>query len=279
MDSKTLTNNNMLDYLIKLAPAIQEAIPFEAMIGVTDTKNFLLYLPTKDLNLGGITGMTIPEGDAIYEAIKKKSTQMISVPREAFGIPFKAKGVPIKDGNGNVIGGLGIGISLDNQEKLSDVAQQFASASEEISASTEELSSTAQKLANFMKDLKISQHEMIEQVGKTEKMLESISTIGRNSRILGLNAGIEAARSGEHGRGFSVVAQEITKLADISATSVDEIRSLLRSLKEKVEYITETVNKTTKISNEQFASSDNISTAINHLIVSVEEIDKLSKII
>ncbi|CAM5223652.1 Methyl-accepting chemotaxis protein McpU [Ureibacillus acetophenoni] len=45
---------------------------------------------------------------------------------------------------------------------------------------------------------------------------------------------LKAARSGEYGRGFSVVAKEITKLADQSAESVKEIRQLLDGLKDKV---------------------------------------------
>jgi len=279
LNSQTLIQNEALDSLIKLAPILQEALPFDAMIGVTDKEKFLLYLPAKHLNLGAIPGMTIPEGDAIYAAINTDKIQMMLVPREAFGIPFKAKGVPIKDPEGNVIGGLGIGISLDNQGKLNDMAQQFSATSEEISASTEELSSSAHELSGFMGILSASQSEMIDQVNKTEGVLELIKAIGRNSRILGLNAGIEAARSGEHGLGFGVVAKEITKLADNTAKSVEDIHKLLEKLKEKVEYIAETVHRTSEISHQQSASTEEISSAINQLSIAAENLDKLSEII
>lgn len=277
MTTQSLVKHEILDHLIALAPTIQEAIPFGAMIGVTDTEKFLSYLPAQDLNLGDIVGMTVPKGDAIYEAIKTKNTQLVTVPRAAFGIPFIAKGVPIRDEKGNVIGGLGIGISLERQEKLSEMAQQFTTTTDEIAASTEELSSSAQELSKFMESLNASQQEMIEQVSKTEKMLTLISSIGRNSRILGLNAGIEAARSGEHGLGFGVVAKEITKLADISATSVDEIQNLLELLRGKVEDVAEAVYQTTEITHEQFAATQKISSALNHLTAAAEDINKLAK--
>lgn len=273
---KSETIHMKLDYLMKLAPDIQAAIPVDAMIGVTDTEKFLLYLPGKELNLGDITGMPIPEGDSLYLALQTKKPEMVNVPRGVYGIPFRAKGTPIKDDTGKIIGAFGIGISLDSQEKLSTMAHQFASTSEEISASTEQLSSSAQDLANFMESINSSQQEMNEQVKRTEQILGIINSIASSSRILGLNAGIEAARSGEHGRGFSVVAQEITKLADSSANSVEEIRDLLVSLKEKVEYIAETVKKTTEVSQQQSEATEEISTAINHLANVAEDIENLA---
>lgn len=279
MNNLTTTEHSNLDYLVKLAPFIQEALPLGAMIGVTDTKKFLLYLPTENLNLGDITGMTVPEGDAIYEAMRTKKSQRITVPKKAFGIPFIAQGVPIRDDNGKIIGGLGIGVSLESQERLTAMAKQFTLTSEDLSATTKELSTSSQELTHFMTKLNKSQQEMIEQVNKTEEMLGLIGSIGRNSRILGLNAGIEAARSGEHGRGFSVVAQEITKLADTSSSSVDEIRNLLELLRQKVEEVAKTVDETTIISQQQSTATEQISVVIQQLTTAAEEIDELSKII
>ena len=62
-----------------------------------------------------------------------------------------------------------------------------------------------------------------------------INAVTKNTRILGVNAGIEAARSGEYGRGFGVVAKEITRLADQSAHSVNEIKQLHDELKRRRE--------------------------------------------
>lgn len=268
-----------LEWLIKFAPVIQESIPGDVMVGITDTEKFLAYLPGKEMRLGGAdpVGTPILEGDAIYTAIKTKKSQFMQVPKEVFGVPFKATGVPIFDDNGRLLGGLGIGISINNQEKLSNMAQQFASTSEEISASSEELSSSAQDLARYMESLIRAQQEMAEQVSKTEKILGFINSIAKSSRILGLNAGIEAARSGEHGKGFSVVAREITKLADSSAKSVDEIQELLLSLKEKVDYIAEAVKTTTEISQHQTAATEEISAAINELAAAAEDMEEFSR--
>ncbi|HHY74969.1 MAG TPA: chemotaxis protein [Bacillus bacterium] len=276
---KTQTVHEKLQWLISFLPAIKEVIPLESMMAVTDTEKYLIYLPGTELNLGDIEGKPIPEGDAISKALKTKKIEMVTVPKEIYGVPFKAKGVPIFDEKGKVIGALGLGLSLASQEKLTSMAQQFASTTEEISASTEELSSSSQDLSHFMDNLITAQKEMSDQVDKTEKILAFINSIAGSSRILGLNAGIEAARSGEYGRGFSVVAKEITKLADSSAKSVDEIRELLLYLKEKVDYIAETVKTATEISQQQSTATEEISSALNHLAAAAEDIEEIAKIL
>ena len=94
---------------------------------------------------------------------------------------------------------------------------------------------------------------------------------------MGFNAGIEAARSGEHGRGFSVVAKEITKLVDQSASSVNEIKQLLDELNEKVEHVASIVNDTVHISTLQTTAIEEISQAIQYLTEGAEEIEDLAK--
>ena len=66
--------------------------------------------------------------------------------------------------------------------------------------------------------------------GEIEHILETVSSISKQTQLLALNATIESARAGEHGKGFAVVAAEIHKLADNTSKSVEEIGSLIKSI-------------------------------------------------
>ena len=76
-----------------------------------------------------------------------------------------------------------------------------------------------------------------------EKILETVSHIAKQTRLLSLNATIESARAGENGKGFAVVAGEIQKLAKESEKSVEEIKSLIAAINREIAGVHKTVTE------------------------------------
>lgn len=78
-----------------------------------------------------------------------------------------------------------------------------------------------------------------EEFNQLNQLVEQIRKIAKQSNLLALNAAIEAARVGEAGKGFSVVASEFRKLADNTNKIAFEIESAVERLKEKLEHCKE----------------------------------------
>ncbi len=78
------------------------------------------------------------------------------------------------------------------------------------------------------------------------KIVTTINTIAEKINILALNASIEAARAGEYGRGFSIVADEISRLADSSQESASEIGKIMNEMMDSIKTVTQGTGEVNK---------------------------------
>ncbi|WP_253907759.1 MULTISPECIES: methyl-accepting chemotaxis protein [Bacillus] len=127
-----------------------------------------------------------------------------------------------------------------------------------------------------MTDISKQAKEVSESAGEIEKISVTVKGISDQSNLLGLNAAIEAARAGESGKGFSVVADEIRKLATHSKENVgqiDEITKKIHALLKGLEQSIQVINDTTA----QAANVEQISLTMQEMKKNVQNLAKMAE--
>lgn len=128
---------------------------------------------------------------------------------------------------------------------VEELQATIATLTEQIAAVAENLEKTSDKAVSYAKDAdasKVEMHTLMEAMQhisdtskKIENIISDIESIASQTNLLSLNAAIEAARAGEAGKGFAVVAEQIRMLADQSAQSAVDTRTLIEGALNEIE--------------------------------------------
>jgi methyl-accepting chemotaxis protein len=156
--------------------------------------------------------------------------------------------------------------STEKIENLRKIASYLTEAVGRMIDTTEELVKVSNVIASKTHEVSNDSAFVMKLIEDTYQVIQSIQNIANHSKILGLNASIEAARAGDYGKGFSVVAKEIRRMADQSKESAVNIIEYL-------ENVTSAINKNNNSIQEIGATAEEHSASVQELKDSFALID------
>jgi len=274
-----ISMNHTLNEFVKafniLLPYLRQLIKEDHIFAITDGSQFI-QLEKKNLMTPTEAGDPIPPEDTNRKVYDSGEPVFEIVPKEIFGVEFNSSVIPIKDDSGNVVGTFALAKSLKKQVEILEIAQTLADSLNQISSTLSQLSAGIQNAANLSSEIHTYVMDVEEENKKADEITKFINNIASQTNLLGLNAAIEAARAGDSGRGFGVVADEIRKLSKSSSESIKNIQEFLKKTDNNIKGISSKIENVNEVFQEQAAGIEEITASVEELNATAHYLRDLS---
>ncbi|WP_094607825.1 hypothetical protein SPSIL_056370 [Sporomusa silvacetica DSM 10669] len=253
------------------APVLADMLPEGGMLCLSTKDKYEKRQGSKKFDIPSIQVNTpIREGSSQELVLKQKNLVTDEVDESVYGVPVLSATAPLFDDNtGAVLGGFTVVLPRKLAKDLKAIANTLDQGLTGVSASIQQITVATNEASS-------NQSNLHEEIGKVKEQLDNINNVMRfikeiadETKMLGLNASIEAARVGDAGRGFGVVAEEIRKLSEESKKTVIQIKELTQQIEKSM-------NATADASQSTLAVTEETSAAVQEVNATIEEMTSLA---
>jgi methyl-accepting chemotaxis protein len=227
----------------------------DAVNAMSDSlRDFAQKLATHSMNLAAAGSEISSSAESLRGTVNDQASRMTSVSAAVEEMTQSASSV------------------ADNCKRVADEAKATGELAEQgssaIGETTEGVRQTCDRIGGAASEVK----ELERRVDAVRGLLGSINDIADQTNLLALNAAIEAARAGEHGRGFAVVADEVRKLADRTTTITAEISSSIGAIREAMQTTARTIEDSVSQASRGAEASRSASERLKSILVSTRSV-------
>ena len=266
----------ILQDVINAAPYIPLFIDEPVSVAVTNTETFIFNQPCAEIPVACNLGEPFPAGSTPGLVISSRERTRREVPAHVYGVPFMSYAIPLWE-DGAVVGCLMIAKSIEKIKGVKDAISTLSEEVEQVVEAVNDITDEIQVVSENNQEIYGMMTRLLEETDKMNGILAVINKLSNSSKMLGLNASIEAARAGQAGKGFAVVASEIERMSNNTTQSAKEIGSMLKGVDYQVNNVSEKSKATSDSVSQQAAALQEIAATIENLSANIKVIESYVK--
>lgn len=268
-----------LQKMIDVSEEIHKLMPY-AQLSLTDKDMYVHAIPGDEFFLEVFSsGHTFMDGSIAKETVTTgRMVSRMGNKQLTGGIPYQGTGVPLIE-DGEVVGAVCIFYATTNREAIQNASEDLTASMEELRAGLEGFQESMKSLHGVAQLLQQDSAQMGESSGRIREITDFIADVSSQTKLLGLNAAIEASHAKEYGAGFSVIAEEVRRLSDRVTHSVVEIKGTTDTLVQTLTNVQKQISDVFGRVEQGYVASETFTEVSQQLIALSERLQKLSHVI